>query len=323
MMIVINGAPIEVELTDTRHGETRYFTQGFTVARDNIDPGYFVWGQWAGASANVRKKVAWPHGPQRRIPKVSRFVTQGFTRKADAAAVMRWLEENALGPMTISRDGTVKQNPLGNLPNLRKRYAAVILTLSDLRAEKRKRGFDPGMAGYTVPEISDLIARFQVKASDLRDAINHYGANMNSNPLARIKTPGQKSQLTGKKPSKRLIQRRLKTEKLDMPGVYANPKVRTKIKAESQRERFDPDIGPTKEASARLIKRRKLNAKMVPAGFFANPSARQNVLPMMHYCVAGNDAYLAAFPYKAAADEYCALLKKAHPSRDFYVFPLD
>ena len=65
-----------------------------------------------------------------------------------------------------------------------------------------------------------------------------------------------------KKPSPRLVQRRLKTHHQKMPGVWANPLVRVKVKSPAQRGKAAPD--------GRLMARRKTTDK-APAGFYANP----------------------------------------------------
>ena len=65
-----------------------------------------------------------------------------------------------------------------------------------------------------------------------------------------------------KKPSPRLIQRRLKTHHQKMPGVWANPLVNVKVKSPAQRGKGAPD--------GRLIARRKVTEK-APEGFYANP----------------------------------------------------
>jgi hypothetical protein len=65
-----------------------------------------------------------------------------------------------------------------------------------------------------------------------------------------------------KKPSPRLVQRRLKTHHQKMPGVWANPLVNVKVKSPAQRGKAAP--------SRRLVARRKITEK-APNGFYANP----------------------------------------------------
>lgn len=80
------------------------------------------------------------------------------------------------------RTTTRKANPIGDLPKLKKRYQTVLLTMADLRDDqkRRKQGLPDEMPGYTDAEIANLIARYQAKAQDLRDAIAMYeGAKTN------------------------------------------------------------------------------------------------------------------------------------------------
>jgi len=69
-----------------------------------------------------------------------------------------------------------KANPIGDLPKLKKRYQTVLLTMADLRDDqkRRKQGLPDEMPGYTDAEIANLIARYQAKAQDLREAIAMY-----------------------------------------------------------------------------------------------------------------------------------------------------
>ena len=80
---------VTVELEDTRNGQRRSFTSEFFVDRDSIDPGWFVWGRWGGVGRGVGvvKRVAWPAGPMRKWPKITRLVQPGFRTKADAQLV--------------------------------------------------------------------------------------------------------------------------------------------------------------------------------------------------------------------------------------------
>jgi hypothetical protein len=74
------------------------------------------------------------------------------------------------------RTTTRKANPIGDLPKLKKRYQTVLLTMADLRDDqkRRKQGLPDEMPGYTDAEIANLIARYQAKAQDLREAIAMY-----------------------------------------------------------------------------------------------------------------------------------------------------
>lgn len=95
---------VTVEMEDTRNGQVRRFDSEFFVGRDSIDPGWFVWGRWGGVGKGqgVIKKVAWPAGPARKWPKISRLVQPGFRTKGEAQDMADRLAA-----------GTVKRNPVG------------------------------------------------------------------------------------------------------------------------------------------------------------------------------------------------------------------
>jgi len=101
-----------------------------------------------------------------------------------------------------------------------------------------------------------------------------------------------------KKPSPRLVQRRLKTHHQKVPGVWANPLVNVKVKSPAQRGKAAP--------SRRLVARRKTTEK-APAGFYANPAA-------VLYCVWRMDAngqpayFMRAERSLKAAKEYAQSL---------------
>jgi len=114
-----------------------------------------------------------------------------------------------------------------------------------------------------------------VVATMLRDDMQNEAeddAQYASNPLARTypDAPSQREHIgrggkPTKRPSARLVERRLKTASMPMPGVWANPLVRVKVGSRSMATKSPPD--------SRLRKRRKLTDK-APPGFYANPDAR-------------------------------------------------
>lgn len=178
-------------------------------------------------------------------------------------AVQTILADNVfqtLGPMTIEGDGTVKQNPIGNVANLKKRYDAVLITLADLRKDPPD--------GYSKAEIKDLIGVYMQKAADLRAALAQY----RQNPLTRVKvkSPAQRG---GGEPSPRLTKRRKTTQKAP-PGFYANPTPRLKRADQaSQREHFNAKTGKmTTRPTKRLKERRALTHYADTPGVWANPS---------------------------------------------------
>lgn len=95
------------------------------------------------------------------------------------------------------------------------------------------------------------------------------GGVVKANPLSRvaIDSPSQRERVTErgtttKRPSARLIERRIKTASTTHKGVYANPLKRVKVTSPSMATKAAP--------SARLVKRRQRTAR-APAGFYANP----------------------------------------------------
>jgi len=61
------------------------------VSRADIDPGWFVYGREGTSSAGVIKRIAWPTGPLRKWPKISRLVQPGFRTKGEAERVAEQL----------------------------------------------------------------------------------------------------------------------------------------------------------------------------------------------------------------------------------------
>lgn len=95
------------------------------------------------------------------------------------------------------------------------------------------------------------------------------GGLVKANPLTRVTVDGlsQRERVTKqgtrtKRPSARLIKRRIKTASTMRRGIYANPLKRVKLNSPSMATGDPPDT--------RLRDRRKRTAK-APAGFYANP----------------------------------------------------
>lgn len=95
------------------------------------------------------------------------------------------------------------------------------------------------------------------------------GGVVKANPLSRVTIdgPSQRERITErgtttKRPSARLIERRIKTASTTRKGIYANPLKRVKVNSPSMASGDAPD--------GRLLDRRKRTAK-APAGFYANP----------------------------------------------------
>lgn len=98
----------DLEMSDQRDGETRVFDSAYKVGKADVDPGWFVWGKWGGSSAGVWKRIAWPEGPRRKWPKISRLVQPGFRTKAEAESAMREIE--SMYP-SAKRNPTPKRAP--------------------------------------------------------------------------------------------------------------------------------------------------------------------------------------------------------------------
>jgi len=119
---------------------------------------------------------------------------------AQRAARERFAEMARSG--AFKKAGGRKANPVGNLANLKKRYQTLLLTMADLRDDLkgRKKGLpdDEFAQGYSDAELSELIAKYQTKAQDLREAIAMYEGQRKTNPAKKTrKTVSQKiSQLT-------------------------------------------------------------------------------------------------------------------------------
>ena len=257
-----------------------------------------------------------------------------------------------LGPMTLEKDGTVKQNPAGA------RYRSV-------EVDTRDGGFEYGMDAVTPVAFeftklararkgrayswslpADLIESddFQswVKVNKGRvvfTSLNQLKRLMmefrtvKQNPLTRIKRSEiatKRSQAAGHPaPTERTIKRRKRTAATIIPGVYANPLTRVSVTSDSQRAHISPKTGrPTKRPDARLTRRRTITESL-PAGYYANPSARTMserralACESMNYVVCGNDMFIAMFTHRPVAVEYMGMLAKAHPTREFFILPLD
>lgn len=127
--------------------------------------------------------------------------------------------------------------------------------------------------------------------------------------LERYDQPSQREHVTprgkrSKAPTERLKQRRLKTHYNKVPGVWANPLVRVKVKSPAQRGGGDP--------SPRLVARRKITQK-APEGFYANPASRRSLFIVWQVARDGiKHQQLAMFEKKSLAVEYGKAYANAH-----------
>lgn len=138
------------------------------------------------------------------------------------------------------------------------------------------------------------------------------GGVVKANPtpnLDRYDQPSQREHVTprgkrSKAPTERLKQRRLKTHHNKVPGVWANPLVRVKVKSPAQRGGGDP--------SPRLVARRK-TAQKAPEGFYANPASRRSLFIVWQVARDGiKHQQLAMFEKKSLAVEYGKAYAIAH-----------
>lgn len=140
------------------------------------------------------------------------------------------------------------------------------------------------------------------------------GGVVKANPLTRttIDAPSQRERVTErgtttKRPSARLIERRIKTASTSRKGIYANPLVRVKVNSPSMATNEAPDD--------RLLNRRRRTAK-APAGFYANPvrpSAKRYYVTVKKPRSSRFEP-VAEFKLWEFAVVYGRALRNAHPS---------
>lgn len=199
-----------------------------------------------------------------------------FTVNSDAIT-------QVLPPMRRTRGGVVKANPIAEAREL------FLYAINDAKTYRLVKEIAAGGA-MTWNAIANQAARNyaadhanlrdwnkifsvsdrEVVASMLREHYAETGVvKMKRNPLSRvaIDSPSQRERTTAtgkrtKRPSARLIERRVKTASTSRKGIYANPLTRVKVNSPSMATDEAPD--------ARLLDRRKRTAK-APAGFYANP----------------------------------------------------
>lgn len=137
------------------------------------------------------------------------------------------------------------------------------------------------------------------------------------NPLSRVEV-NSRSMLTGKRPSKRLQQRRKKTETLPA-GYYANPLSRVKVGSPSQRPSLLV-VSEHGDPSPRLKKRRAKTVKLKRPGAYANPGARPAARSWEVFMKQNNKwERVATFTSAKAATEYAYALHAKYPTRNIRV----
>lgn len=159
-----------------------------------------------------------------------------------------------------------------------------------------------------------------VVATMLRDDMQNEAEDdsLYANPLSRTwpDAPSQRAHAgrggkPTKRPSARLVERRLKTAAMPMPGVWANPLVRVKVGSKSMASKSPPD--------SRLRARRRLTDK-APPGFYANPAAALPKNVRTWYEVQAKTAdggvwtHVATAGAKSQAFEIARALADIHPT---------
>ena len=243
-----------------------------------------------------RGQWAWAHHPrggviEGRVIKIENEPGRGRVVTLDSGYSVALDDvSKVLGPMTVGRDGTVKQNPDKDFRSVELmdtgglEYGADVVTPQrfEFTTVARRRKRRDVYASYALP--ADVIASrdFQQWARN-----NHGAVFMSYNEL--------------------------KSKLKSFAGPRSNPRSRVEISSPSQREHINPRTGkPTKRPTKRLT------ATKV-RGVYANPSEPHRVLPYAVRVLGSNGWLVAAFRNIEAADEYVAMLRKVHTSMKFGV----
>ena len=202
-----------------------------------------------------RGQWAWAHHPrggviEGRVIKIENEPGRGRVVTLDSGYSVALDDvSKVLGPMTVGRDGTVKQNPDKDFRSVELmdtgglEYGADVVTPQrfEFTTVARRRKRRDVYASYALP--ADVIASrdFQQWArnnhgavfmsyNELKSKLKSF-AGPRSNPRSRVEisSPSQREHInprTGKptkRPTKRLTARRMKTAATKVRGVYANP----------------------------------------------------------------------------------------------------
>lgn len=243
-----------------------------------VKPGYWAWYTFAGKSYEGRVQQTMSIAGD-----VHALILRDGRKSGQADAVRLNQVMQVLPPMRRTRGGVVKVNPIAEAREL------FLYAINDAKTYRLVKEIAAGGA-MTWNAIANQAARNyaadhanprdwnkifsvsdrEVVASMLREHYAETGVvKMKRNPLSRvtIDSPSQRERTTAtgkrtKRPSARLIERRVKTASTSRKGIYANPLTRVKVNSPSMATDEAPD--------ARLLDRRKRTAK-APAGFYANP----------------------------------------------------
>lgn len=247
-----------------------------------VKPGYWAWYTFAGKSYEGRVQQTMSIAGD-----VHALILRDGKKSGQADAVRLNQVMQVLPPMRRTRGGVVKANPaqrdagefinLDGPKNARTRFFVHatdewalsqgfpyrLLSQHGIGAPVR---FTKTRAIVAIDEGADGSA--VTETWRIRN-LKFWGENVKRNPLSRvaIDSPSQRERTTAtgkrtKRPSARLIERRVKTASTSRKGIYANPLTRVKVNSPSMATDEAPD--------ARLLDRRKRTAK-APAGFYANP----------------------------------------------------
>lgn len=226
-----------------------------------VKPGYWAWYEFAGKDYEGKVLQTMSISGD-----VHALILRDGGRSGQADAVRLNQVRQVLPPMRRTRGGVVKANPVSREISIEANNAAFEMArmygFDDAirRCEAMRDANSPGTISFALHnEVCRALRQFK------RDG----AMSRRSNPLSRVTIDGpsqrERTTKTGaktKRPSARLIERRIKTASTSRKGIYANPLVRVKVNSPSMATDEAPDD--------RLLDRRRRTAK-APAGFYANP----------------------------------------------------
>jgi len=192
-VIQVDGEPVTIDPGPDYQG--RLFGPPFKVYPGDVDPGYFVYGtSYKDGRLQVIRMFAWPAGPRRKWPKRSRLAQPGFRTKAQALAVLKYLNENDYGPNPAKPKRTPRgpsKGPLSRPSQVAKAAPSKrLLKRRRLTAEMRDDGIEgvyanPGKRKRTV-QVTPAPQRFAVMRKLPRSAKWEFVALFEMSEFARV-----------------------------------------------------------------------------------------------------------------------------------------